>query len=88
MSPRAGVANRTLTVIAAAFLAFDGAALVLGGAVLGRVLLIIFGGCLILSSGLVFIYWNHHRRRAAEIASSREELRSQARALRDLIQRN
>ncbi|MGE5090648.1 MAG: hypothetical protein ACM3OH_00615 [Bacillota bacterium] len=88
MSTRGAVANRTLTIIAAGFLAFDGAALVLGGAVLGRVLLIIIGGCLILSSGLVFMYWNHHRRQAAEIASAREEVRSQARALRDLIQRN
>ena len=88
MRARGAVANRTLTIIAAGFLAFDGAALVLGGAVLGRVLLIIVGGCLILSSGLVFMYWKHHRRQAAEIASAREELRSQARALRDLIQRN
>jgi hypothetical protein len=88
MGSRAVVANRTLTFIAAGFLAFDGAALVLAGAVLGRLLLIIVGACLILSSGLVFIYWNHHRRQAAEIASTREELRSQARALRDLIQRN
>jgi hypothetical protein len=88
MSPRSALANRTLTIMAAGFLAFDGACLVLGAVVLGRVLLGIFGACLIGSSFLVFVYGKRHTRRAAELPADRQALREQARALRDLIQRN
>ena len=88
MSPRSALANRTLTVMAAGFLAFDGACLVLGGVALGRWLLAIFGACLIVSSFLVFVYSKRHTRQTAQIAGDREALREQARALRDLIQRN
>ena len=88
MPPRASIANRTLTIVAAGLLAFDGACLMIAGAVLGRVLLLIVGVCLILSSGLVFVYWKHHRRRTAELAADRRALREQARAFRDLLQRN
>ena len=88
MPPRASIANRTLTIFAAGLLAFDGACLMIAGAVLGRVLLLSVGACLILSSGLVFVYWKHHRRRTAELAADRRALREQARAFRDLSQRN
>ena len=88
MTPRSAIANRTLTVMAAGFLAFDGACLVLAGVVLGRPLLMIVGSCLVLSSGLVVVYWKRHRRQAIEIAEARNALRDQARAFRDLIQRN
>ena len=88
MASPSAIANRTLTVIAAGFLAFDGACLLLGGVYLHRPLLDIFGACLILSSGLVFVYWRRHRRAAAAIAAARRALQEQARALRDLIQRN
>lgn len=88
MMPRSAIANRTLTVIAAGFLAFDGACLVVAGIVLSRPLLVIVGSCLVVSSGLVFVYWKHHRRQAIEIAEARDALRDQARAFRDLIQRN
>jgi len=88
MATRSSIANRTLTVMAAGFLAFDGACLVLAGVVLDRVLLAIVGACLIGSSGLVFVYSKHHARQAASIAADRTALREQARALRDLIQCN
>lgn len=88
MPSRAAIANRTLTIFAAGLLAFDGACLVVAGAMLGRVLLLIVGGSLIVSSGLVFVYWKHHRRRTAELAADRRALREQARAFRNLIQRN
>lgn len=74
--------------MAAGFLAFDGACLVLGGVMLRRWLLVIFGACLIVSSFLVFVYAKRHARQTAQIAGDREALRQQARALRDLIQRN
>ncbi len=88
MGSASAIANRTLTVVAAGFLAFDGACLLLGGIYLHRPLLDVFGSCLILSSGLVFVYWRRHRRESAAIAAERQALRDQARALRDLIQRN
>ncbi len=87
--PRASaIANRALTVAAAGFLAFDGACLVTAGLILHRIIIAIMGACLIASSGLVFVYWRAHQRRSAEIAGERQALRRQARALRDLIQRN
>ena len=88
MAPRSVIANRTLTVVAAGFLAFDGAGLVIAGIVLGRVLLVIMGACLVASSALVFVYWRWHRRQAAEIAEARHALGEQARDFRNMIQRN
>lgn len=88
MPPRGAIANRTLTVVAAGFLAFDGACLIFAGVMLSRLLLTIMGACLVLSSGLVFVYWRWHRRQEDEIADARKELRQQARAFRNLIQRN
>jgi HAMP domain-containing protein len=88
MPSRGAIANRTLTVVAAAFLAFDGACLVFAGVALHRLLLDVMGACLVASSGLVFVYWRWHRRREDEIADARRDLRQQARAFRDMIQRN
>jgi protein-S-isoprenylcysteine O-methyltransferase Ste14 len=85
---RAGLANRTLSFVAAAFLAFDGAALVAGGLWLRRPVLTIIGGALFVSSGLVVVYWRWHQRQLAEIVEARREVAADARALRDLIQRN
>ena len=88
VSSRSLVANRTLTIAAAGLLAFDGAALLFASVWLGRVLPGVIGGCLILSSGLVFVYWTHHRRQLVDIAGSRRAVRDQARAFRNMIQRN
>ncbi len=85
---RAGTANRTLSLLAAAFLAFDGAALAAGGLWLRRPMLAVIGGALFLSSGLVLVYWRWHQRQLAEIVEARRAVAADARALRDLIQRN
>lgn len=87
-SERAGFANRTLSLLAAGFLAFDGAALFAGGLWLRRPTLAIIGGALFASSGLVLFYWRRHQRQLAEIVDARRAVADEARALRDLIQRN
>ena len=82
------LASRTLTVLAAGFLAFDGVGLIAGGIWLGRPLLFIVGACLLGSSGLVFVYWRWHVRQTEGIAAARRAVADDARALRDLVRRN
>lgn len=82
------LASRTLTILAAGFLAFDGVGLIAGGIWLGRPLLVIVGACLLGSSGLVFVYWRWHVRQTAGIAADRQAVAADARALRDLVRRN
>ena len=81
-------ASRTLSFIAAAFLAFDGAALVAAGLWLRRPTVTIIGAALFASSGLVLVFWRWHQRQLAEIGAARSELAAEARALQDLIRRN
>ena len=85
---RSSLASRTLTILAAGFLAFDGVGLITGGVWLGRPMLVIVGTCLLASSGLVFVYWRWHVRQADEIAAARRAVADDARALRDLVRRN
>jgi hypothetical protein len=85
----AGAAGmRALTVAAAAFLAFDGVALLVGGVWLHRVVLIVMGMVIIAGSLLVGVYWRWHQRQASDIAATRQALASEARQLQDLIRRN
>jgi protein-S-isoprenylcysteine O-methyltransferase Ste14 len=85
---RTSLASRTLTILAAAFLAFDGVGLIAGGIWLGRPLLVIVGACLLGSSGLVFVYWRWHLRQTEGISAARRALADDARALQDLVRRN
>jgi len=82
MSP---LASRWLTLIAAGFLAFDGAALIALGAWLERTALLVGGTMLFLSSGVVLLVWRRHLRRLDEIREARRELRDEAEALRRLL---
>ena len=84
---RPSAASRTLTIVAAAFLAFDGAALLAGGIWLRRPLLAAIGGCLFISSGFVFLFWRWHQRQLEEIVSARRALAADSRAIQDLIRR-
>lgn len=86
MAAAAGM--RALTVAAAAFLAFDGVALLVGGVWLHRVVLIVMGMVIIAGSLLVGVYWRWHQRQASDIAATRQALASEARQLQDLIRRN
>ena len=87
-SDRGGTAHRTLSLVAAAFLAFDGAALAVGGIWLRRPMLTVIGSALFLSSGLVLVYWRWHQRQLAQIVEARRVVAADARALRDLIRRD
>ncbi|HEX5576590.1 MAG TPA: hypothetical protein VFX42_12005 [Gemmatimonadales bacterium] len=77
--------SRTLTVIAAAVLAFDGAALALLGWWSGRAGLGIIGLGLFVSSGLVLLYWQWYRRRLADVAAARRALSEEAREMQRLL---
>jgi membrane protein implicated in regulation of membrane protease activity len=79
------LALRGLTLFAAGFLAFDGAALIALGAWAGRRGLLIVGVALLLSSGAVLLLWRRHLRRLEEIGKARRELRDEAEELRRLL---
>jgi hypothetical protein len=79
--------SRTLTIVAAAVLAFDGAGLAMIGWFSGRLMLVLIGLAFFVSSGLVFLYWRWYRRRLDDIAAARhalgQEVREMQRVLRD-----
>lgn len=83
-----GATTRLLTIVAAAVLAFDGVALVLGGVWLRRPLLMALGAGLTVGSGLVMLYGRWYRRQVTELDTARRALAAEARALQDLIRRN
>jgi hypothetical protein len=77
--------SRTLTVIAAAVLAFDGAALALLGWWSRRGMLALIGVAFFVSSGLVLLYWQWYRRRLEEIAAARRALSEEAHELQRVL---
>ena len=79
------LALRWLTLFAAGFLAFDGAALLALGFWSGRTALLVGGSVLFLSSGIVLLVWRQHLRRLEQIAEARRELRDEAEELRRLL---
>jgi membrane protein implicated in regulation of membrane protease activity len=79
------VASRLLTIVAAGFLAFDGAALAVLGFWSDRVVLALVGVVFFISSGLVLLYWRWYRRRLADIASVRRALGDEAREMQRLL---
>lgn len=84
MSPRFGW---TLTVIAAAVLTFDGAALVGLGLWTGRMVLVPVGLAFFVAAGLVLLYWRWYRRRLADIAAARRVLADEAREMQRLLRK-
>jgi len=84
--PRSPLAGRTLTVLAAAFLGFDGAALSGLGLWAGNVMLVVVGLVLFASSGLVLLYWRWHLRQLTEITAARQALRAEAEEMRRLLE--
>jgi Zn-dependent protease with chaperone function len=72
-------------VVAAAFLAFDGAALALLGFWSDRLVLGLVGLVFFVSSGLVLVYWRWYRRRLDDIASASRALGDEAREMRRLL---
>ena len=83
--PVSPLAFRSLTLVAASFLAFDGAALAGLGIWSGRRAFLVTGVVLFLSSGLVLLFWRRHLRRLDEIGEARRDLRDEAEELRRLL---
>jgi membrane protein implicated in regulation of membrane protease activity len=83
--PVSPLAFRPLTLVAASFLAFDGAALAGLGIWSGRRAFLVTGVVLFLSSGLVLLFWRRHLRRLDEIDEARRDLRDEAEELRRLL---
>ncbi|HEU5171050.1 MAG TPA: hypothetical protein VFU46_10960 [Gemmatimonadales bacterium] len=85
MFPLTPAAARTMTLLAAAFLGFDGATLAVVGWLTRHTMLLLIGVALFLSSGLVLLYWRWYRRQLAEIAAARRALREETEAIRSLL---
>ena len=85
--PLSPLAFRSLTLVTAGFLAFDGAALAGLGIWSGRPAFLVTGFVLFLSSGLVLLVWRRHLRRLDEIDEARRDLRDEAEQLRRLLRR-
>lgn len=79
------LAFRSLTLVAAGFLAFDGAALLGLGLWSGNRVLLVAGLVLFISSGGVLLFWRRHLRRLDEIDEARRELRDEAEELRRVL---
>jgi hypothetical protein len=79
--------SRILTIVAAAVLAFDGAALALLGYWSDRLVLALVGVVFFVSSGLVLLYWRWYRRRLADIASARRALGAEAREVQRILRK-
>ena len=85
--PVSPLAFRSLTLAAAGFLGFDGAALMGLGIWSGRRAVLVAGVVILLSSGLVLLFWRRHLRRLEEIDEARRDLRNEAEDLRRLLRR-
>ena len=77
--------SRTLTLVAAAVLAFDGVALAALGYMSGRVVLIPVGLVFFVSSGLILLYRRWYRRRLDDILAARRALSEEAREMQRLL---
>jgi membrane protein implicated in regulation of membrane protease activity len=77
--------SRALTVIAAAVLAFDGAALAALGWWGHRPMLALIGVVFFVSSGLVLLYWRWYRKRLKDIESAQRALAEEAREIQRVL---
>ncbi|HEU5303462.1 MAG TPA: hypothetical protein VFU40_02350 [Gemmatimonadales bacterium] len=77
--------SRTLTVVAAAVLGFDGAAIAGLGLWSDRLVLVPVGLAFFAAGGLVLVYWRWYRRRLRDIAAARRALADQARDMQRLL---
>ena len=82
MSPQVA---HTLSVIAAAVLAFDGVAIAALGVWTDRAVLIPVGVAFFVASVLVLFYWRWYRRRLDDIAATRKALGDAAREMQRVV---
>jgi uncharacterized membrane protein len=81
----APVVSRTLTIVAVAFLTFDGAALAAVGVMTGRLLLVPVGLVFFVSAGMILLYWRWYRRQWKEIADERQGVRDEVREMQRML---
>jgi hypothetical protein len=81
--PDPSVLSRTLTIIAVAFLTFDGAALAVLGVVIRRPMFVAMGSVFFVSAVIVLMYWRWYRRTLEAIQSERRLLADEARQVRN-----
>jgi membrane protein implicated in regulation of membrane protease activity len=81
--PDSSVLSRTLTIIAVAFLTFDGAALAVLGVVIRRPMFVAMGSVFFVSAVIVLMYWRWYRRTLETIQSERRLLADEARQMRN-----
>jgi len=75
----------TMTLVAAAVLAFDGLALAGLGYMSGRMVLIPVGLVFFVSAGLLLLYRRWYRRRLDDILAARRALSEEARAMLESV---
>ncbi|HKH82935.1 MAG TPA: hypothetical protein VKA25_04550 [Gemmatimonadales bacterium] len=81
--PDPSVLSRTLTIIAIAFLTFDGAALAGLGVVIRRPMFVAMGSVFFVSAVFVLMYWRWYRRTLEAIQLERRMLSDEARRIRN-----
>jgi uncharacterized membrane protein len=81
----APVLSRTLTIVAVAFLTFDGAALAVLGVMTGRLLLVPVGLVFFVAAGVILLYWRWYRHKWKEIADERRSVRGEVREMQRLL---
>ena len=81
------VVSRTLTIVAVAFLSFDGAALTGLGVITGRIVLVPMGLACFIAAGSILLYWRWHRQKLNEIAAARRLLSEEAREIQRLTRK-
>jgi uncharacterized membrane protein len=81
----APLVSRTLTIVAVAFLTFDGAALTVIGFLTGRLLLVPVGLAFFVAAGMILLYWRWYRRRRQEIADTRRAMSDELREIQRML---
>jgi hypothetical protein len=79
------IRGRALTILAVGCLVLDGVLLLLAGIWTDRAGLLLAGAACLGAGGVVVLLWRRYVRAVADVDRARLELRSEIRALRDLI---
>lgn len=85
--PATVVRGRAVTLFAVGVLVLDGVLLLLIGLWSRTLWAGVAGAICLLVAGGVLLLWRRHRQALAELADARQEVREEARALRELLRR-